>query len=237
MECDIIEYRVEKKYIVSDADLALLNARLKVVMTPDIHQNGSSYEIRSLYFDDLTDSCMCENEAGVDQREKYRIRIYGSDSALIRLEIKEKLHTLTRKESCPLSKDCCRLLLNNSLPFYIGADAPFNRFQLQRCCRLLQPKIIIAYERSAFVCSSGNVRITFDRNIRASKNCFQFLDKQVDNWIPILPTGVHVLEVKYDEFLPESIAQQLEIRKLFQTSFSKYYLGRLAAEGSFPSLC
>ena len=43
-----------------------------------------------------------------------------------------------------------------------------------------------------------------------------------------------VLEVKYDEFLPDTIAQQLEIGKLRKTAFSKYYLGRLAVRGEFP---
>ena len=36
------------------------------------------------------------------------------------------------------------------------------------------------------------------------------------------------------EFLPDTIAQQLEIGKLRQTAFSKYYLGRLAVQGTFP---
>ena len=39
---------------------------------------------------------------------------------------------------------------------------------------------------------------------------------------------------EYEEFLPDVIAQQLEIGKLRKTAFSKYYLGRLALEGSFP---
>ena len=51
---------------------------------------------------------------------------------------------------------------------------------------------------------------------------------------PVLPAGMHVLEVKYDEFLPDVIARQLEIGKLRKTAFSKYYLGRLAIAGEFP---
>ena len=44
----------------------------------------------------------------------------------------------------------------------------------------------------------------------------------------MLPKGMHVLEVKYDEMLPDFVAKQLEIGKLNQTAFSKYYLGRIA---------
>lgn len=227
---------MERKYIVSDSHLAVLAPRLKALMRPDIHQDGSSYEIRSLYFDNLTDQCMSENESGIDHREKFRIRIYGPDSELIRLEIKKKFRSLTRKESCTISRSDCELLIKDSFPFSLASHAPFNQLQLQRRCCLLKPKIIIAYERTAFVYPVGNVRVTFDRNIRASKMCSQFLEHAVDGWIPVLPSGVHILEVKYDEFLPEAIAQQLELHELRQSSFSKYYLGRLAAAGSFPTL-
>ena len=48
---------------------------------------------------------------------------------------------------------------------------------------------------------------------------------------PILPAGQHVLEVKFDEFLPDYVAQALELGQLRQTAFSKYYLSRLALPG------
>ena len=75
---------------MTDADLVLLAGRLKNVMLQDIHQEGDCYEIRSLYFDDAWDRCMDENEAGVDKREKYRIRIYNPRKEEFHLEIKEK---------------------------------------------------------------------------------------------------------------------------------------------------
>ena len=42
--------------------------------------------VRSLYFDDLNDSYMQENEDGIDNRRKFRIRIYEGDTSLIHLE-------------------------------------------------------------------------------------------------------------------------------------------------------
>lgn len=47
---------------------------------------------------------------------------------------------------------------------------------------------------------------------------------------PVLPAGQHVLEVKYDEFLPDPVAQVLELGHLRRTAFSKYYLSRLDFE-------
>ena len=230
----MIDYRVENKYLVTDADLVLLAGRLKSVMSQDIHQEGDCYEIRSLYFDDAWDRCMDENEAGVDQREKYRIRIYDPRSDVIHLEIKEKNSGLTRKRSCDLSREECLAIMEDSLPLKPEGRAPLNALQLQMRCSKMEPKVIIAYERTAFVHPSGNVRITFDRNIMASRCCEDFLEDRVSGMTSVLPAGLHVLEVKYDEFLPDVIAQQLEIGKLRKTAFSKYYLGRLAIRGEFP---
>ncbi len=219
---------------MTDADLILLAGRLKSVMAQDIHQEGDCYEIRSLYFDDAWDRCMDENEAGVDQREKYRIRIYDPRSDVIHLEIKEKNSGLTRKRACDLSRQECLAIMEGNLPLKLDSRAPLNSLQLQMRCSKMEPKVIIAYERTAFVHAAGNVRITFDRNIMASRCCDDFLEDRVSGMTPVLPAGMHVLEVKYDEFLPDVIAQQLEIGKLRKTAFSKYYLGRLAVQGEFP---
>ena len=226
-----MDYRVENKYIVSDLDLAVIYKRLNSVMSMDAHQTGDSYEIRSVYFDDIYDSCMSDNDAGVDCRKKYRIRIYDPKSSPIKLEIKEKLNGLTKKTSCNITKCEWEYLLNGTDELQFGERAPLNELLLKKKCCKMNPKTIIVYERTAFVHPVGNVRITFDRNIMASKILDSFFDDRVDGLIPVLPTGMHVLEVKYDELLPDIIAKQLEIGKLCKTAFSKYYLGRLAING------
>lgn len=178
---------------------------------------------------------MDENEAGVDRREKYRIRIYNGSADVIHLEIKEKCSGLTKKRACDLSQEETEQIMADEWGRSFDAREPLNRLKLQHRCANMKPKAIIAYERTAFVHPTGNVRITFDRNIMASRNCGDFLEPYVCGMTPVLPVGWHVLEVKYDEFLPDFIAKQLEIGKLRQTAFSKYYLGRLAVAGdSFP---
>ena len=230
----MVAYRVENKYLISDLEMAVLAQRLGTVMERDEHQDGDCYEIRSIYFDDIWDSCMDENEAGVDCRNKYRIRTYGADSSVLRLEIKEKCKKKKKKRSCQLDNQTYSHLLWNSDGLDFGTQAALNQFLLQIRGRQLRPKVVIAYQRTAFVHASGNVRITFDRNIMASPAWDCFLQEQIPDLIPVLPTGLHVLEVKYDDFLPDLIAKQLEIGRLRQTAFSKYYLGRLALRGDFP---
>ena len=229
-----MEYRVEHKYIVTERDLAILSGRLRNVMMADVHQDGDCYQIRSLYFDDYSDRCLEENEAGIDQREKYRIRLYDPRTDVINLEIKEKCKGLTHKSACRLTREECVGLMDGSLPFAMDGRKCLNRLQLQRRLTLMEPKVIIAYERTAFVHPLGNVRVTFDRNIMASRACEEFLDDRVSGMTPILPTGLHVLEVKYDELLPDFIARQLELGNLQRVAFSKYYLGRMAINGEFP---
>lgn len=229
-----IEYRVENKYLVSDLDLAVLSRRLQSVMQYDIHQSGDCYEIRSVYFDDIRDSCMDENDAGVDSRKKYRIRTYDPVTSPIHLEIKEKQNGLTKKTSCDISRSEYDGIFDGNSELQFGNRKPLNQLLLQMRCTLMRPKIIIAYERTAYIYPTGNVRITFDRNIMASRECDSFFDEHISGLLPILPIGMHILEVKYDELLPDMIARQLEIGKLRQTAFSKYYLGRMAVNGEFP---
>lgn len=227
-------YRVENKYLISDLDIGILQERLRAVMPNDVHQTGSCYEIRSIYFDDLWDSCMDENDAGVDDRRKYRIRTYGPPPSPIKLEIKEKRSGLTKKTSCALTQDELVTLSSGSMTMAFDHRQTLNQMLIQMRLKGMRPKVIIDYERTAFVHPSGNVRITFDRNIVASTVIDAFQQERLEGCIPILPAGMHVLEVKYDEFLPDFIARQLELGKLRQTAFSKYYLGRLAINQEFP---
>lgn len=229
-----MEYRVENKYLVSDSDLELIGHRLSGVVPQDSHQDGDFYEIRSLYFDNAWDQCMDENDAGIDQREKYRIRIYDPEAQVIHLEIKSKQRGLTKKVACSLSRAEVEQIMDRSLPLTFDDRNPLNLLKIQMRCSDMKPKAIIYYERSAFVYPTGNVRITFDRNIMASRECDRFFEDHITSFVPVLPKGMQILEVKYDEFLPDFIARQLEIGTLRQTAFSKYYLGRLALQGEFP---
>ena len=109
-----------------------------------------------------------------------------------------------------------------------------NALRVRMQTHLLRPKAVIEYERTAFVHPTGNVRVTFDRQIAASACTQCFLDSGVPHLVPLLGGGMQVLEVKYDELLPDFIAQALELGTLEPCAFSKYYLGRLALRGEFP---
>ncbi len=227
----MLAYRNEFKFLCSRGELEIVRARLSGLMRCDAHQIGESYRVRSLYFDDHDDSAFFENAAGADDRRKFRLRVYDQPCQRIQLETKYKLRGKTRKEACPVSETLCRTLMTGSAPPWDPAFPPplallYAEMRLHR----MEPKIIVEYERTAFVYPVGNVRVTFDRNIAWSDRTGDFLNGQVA-LCPTLPTGMHVLEVKYDELLPDFLLTQLGTGELSWTSFSKYYLSRLAQRG------
>lgn len=221
-----MDYRHELKFLVSDAELEIIRYRLKPLMRSDMHQKEGAYTIRSLYFDDFYDSCMRENEDGIDNRRKYRIRIYDGSDEVIKLEKKMKCRGMTRKVSTEISKADC-LTYMSGRPAQLRPDSSELSKELYAEMKMkgMHPVSIVEYERTAFVEKRGNVRITFDRNISACERVGDFLEKRLQA-VPLLDKSRHVLEVKYDELLPEYLSRVLEMGTLQRTAFSKYYYAR-----------
>lgn len=222
-----MDYRNELKYLVWAPQIALLQNRVDHLMQLDSHVGeAKGYNIRSLYFDDYLDSYMLENELGTDPREKFRIRIYNHSPERISLELKQKERGMTRKLSCALTREQCETLMEGRLLPVSGEYPPvLQKLLLLMRTRRLVPKVIVEYDRIPYVERLGNVRVTLDQNIAASGELDSFLEPELAKR-PILPAGQHILEVKYDEFLPDYIRTNLQLKNLKQTAFSKYYLCR-----------
>lgn len=224
-----MDYRHEIKFMVSDLELEKIKYRLDTIMSVDCHQIGDSYIVRSLYFDDIYNSCLEENMAGTDNRKKYRIRTYNRSSDMIRLEEKSKLRGMTRKMAQKISFEDTARYLNGESSFddnYLSAV-----LTTLMLSKNMHPVCIVEYDRTAYIEEVGNVRITFDRDLRGSLYPEYFFDDTSDQMIPVLPNGIHVLEVKYDEFLPSYILQAIDINTLRKTSMSKYKIVRNVLDG------
>ena len=222
------KFRNEIKYVCSDAELAILNMRLKPLCKKDAHvgENGI-YRIRSAYFDDRFNSCYMENENGNDKREKFRVRIYNADSSRITLECKFKERAMTRKESTPITLEMYRAMVDGTfkVPEDRKDDRLLNKFFIRYEKDMLRPVIIVAYERTPFVYTAGNVRITFDRSIGYSRDVEKLFDPYLP-LVPIMEKGRQILEVKYDELLPNVLYEAMNLRDLRRETYSKYYLCR-----------
>lgn len=223
-------YRVEDKFWVNERDLFLLQSRLKTVLDTDIHA-ADGYMITSVYFDDLFDSCLQDTIDGNRMREKYRIRIYNGSFDVIKLEVKYKRNNRVKKQSAGITyEQMCKLLngecIKDKTP---SLDNPVTLFNIAIKERGLRPKVIVEYDRTAYVFDPGNVRITLDRNLRASRQIESFEKGEYLSFE--YPEDMdRILEVKYDEFLPGFIAGILELGNMNQTSYSKYRLCREIGE-------
>ncbi len=221
------KFRHEFKYLCTDAQLAILKTRLLGLMQKDSHVGPNGvYHIKSLYFDDYNDRCFWENEDGVAPREKYRIRIYENSADRISLECKRKENDKIHKTSCRLTMEQFEYLAYGKGAISIDSLPPLaQKLQVLRMTTGMVPKVIVEYERTPYVYKNGNVRITFDRNITSSSQVDLFFNADVKKR-PILPAGMQLLEVKYDEYLPDPIYHALMLDNMQRTNFSKYYLCR-----------
>lgn len=69
----------------------------------------------------------------------------------------------------------------------------------------LRPRVLVSYVREPYVYAAGNVRVSFDSNIRTSLFQRDFLNGALPDIIATDAPGDIILEVKYDAFLPEII--------------------------------
>ena len=221
------KYRHEYKYPISDLEATILEQRLNGIMSLDSHVGPSGmYIISSLYFDDYYNSCYYENENGTDPREKYRIRIYNNSLDRISLECKRKERGKTLKTACALSKEQVEDIIQG---ISINCDNEMNpvlcKFIEAQHTRNLKPKVIVEYKRMPYVYKIGNVRVTFDSQLTSSGAVDGFLKGDYPKR-PVLPVGKLLLEVKFDELLPDYLYDMMQLNNLTQTAFSKYYLCR-----------
>lgn len=216
-----MKFRHEWKHEINYEDLLTLRMRLPLIMQRDEHCKEGKYEIRSLYFDTPTDKALREKIDGVNFREKFRIRFYNMDTSFISLEKKSKINGLCAKESCRVSKEEAQKIVDGDIDWMIDSDREllkelYSKMRYQR----LEPKTIVDYTRDPFVFSAGNVRVTIDYDIRTGAFRTDFLNAETIT----LPAGDSpiILEVKWDEYLPDIIKQAVYIPNRRSSAFSKY---------------
>ena len=216
-----MDYRHECKHEISRADLLALRQRLRAVTSPDPHAVDGRYLVRSLYFDNAADKALREKLDGVSRREKFRIRYYNGDPSVIHLEKKSKLGGLGNKQSAGLTAAQAQAVADGDLDWMPGSESGLVR-ELYAKMRTqgLRPKIIVDYIREPFVFAPGNVRVTLDYDIRTGFQCTRFLDPDC----PTIPAGDApiILEVKWDQFLPDIIRDAVQLPGRRAAAFSKY---------------
>lgn len=221
-----ISYRHEVKHYLNWSDLMSIRARVRAVMQPDPHTKDGKYLIRSLYFDNLEDKALREKIDGVNLREKFRIRYYNGDTSFIHLEKKSKHNSLGTKYDALLSADEAQRIVDGDTGWMLSSDLPLvQELYVKMKFQGLRPKTIVDYTREPFIYGPGNVRITFDYNIRTGLMCTDFLNPDAVT----IPAGERVIlmEVKWDAYLPTVIRDLVQTQGRQSTAFSKYAVCRI----------
>jgi len=227
-------YRHELKYIISTFDHALIRDRMRQIATIDRNaDDDGTYAVTSLYFDDCQSSAELETLDGVDDRSKYRVRTYHHEPEPMTVEIKEKLGHAVRKRSFGITPSEYGKLVRGDGAFLLRREEEAAReFYLQLAQRRLRPRVVIDYRREAYVLPYGNIRITFDRELSAWGN--HRGDMTPDGLAgrlrrgaparPALDNETLILEVKYDDYLPDHVRRALQLGGRTRVSVSKYLL-------------
>lgn len=215
-----MDYRNEKKVEINVSDLFSLRSRLRTVMKSDPNAKNGSYLIRSLYFDTPDNKALREKLDGVNIREKFRLRIYNNDFSLIRLEKKSRLNGFGRKDVLGISKEEAETLFLRGEDGYIGRDCLLSELLIKMKSEGLRPMVIVEYKREPFIFSAGNVRVTLDYDIRIGMNPKDFF-KPDATFIPARDAPI-LMEIKWDEFLPDIIRDVTGLSGRRPAAFSKY---------------
>ena len=218
------KYRNEIKFIISKTMSEVLKQRLSLIMSVDTNSYNSdnSYLIRSLYFDNENSDAYYEKMDGVEYRKKYRIRIYNFDDNFIRLECKYKHNNMTSKDQILIDKELCSKIVDGNIDdIDLTKDNLLRQFVLDYRLNRLEPSIIVDYNRVAFTYHVSEVRITFDSQIKSGMYNYNLFDKNATTY-SVIDDNQMVLEVKFNEILPESIALILQTVPTFRQAFSKF---------------
>lgn len=219
-------YRHEWKHEINLSDMITIRQRLQAIAQADPHAVNGAYEIRSLYFDNLSDKALREKLDGVNRREKFRIRYYNSDTSLIYLEKKSKLGGLGTKENAVLTKEDAQAIIDGDYSWMAQTTEPLiKELHHKIITQQLRPKTIVDYTREPYIFPAGNVRITLDYNIRTGLLCTDFLNPECVT-IPAGDVPI-ILEVKWDAYLPDIIRDAIQLGSRHPCAFSKYAACRI----------
>ena len=222
----MIVNRRELKYPIGEMDYYKVNELFKEVLTPDPNNKSYGYRIRSLYFDSLNNDDYYAKVNGEEIRKKIRLRIYDTKTDEVKLEIKRKINVSQRKETTTISREDAIALINKDYSVLLKykndtAKSAYNIMTIGQ----YRPVVLVDYNRSAYIHSENNIRVTLDSDIKSNEFDFDMFNEDI-LMTPIVDYYNAVLEVKFDGELFCWISQALAGLDTTNRSLSKYCSSR-----------
>jgi len=228
--------RKEYKYYVPQGQIESLRNRFLPYMEHDpfcIDMENFRYCVRSVYLDTPRLLFYYEKLTGLKYRKKLRVRTYNTPTENTKafLEIKRKIDDTIYKDRAKIAlSDAPKLLDGSNIELSDEAPSFTEKIALDRFVYLtrrlnLEPKVLVAYEREAFVGTyETDLRVTFDLNVRSfpSSN-FDEIFREDD--LHAFSAGYFILEVKFWGQMPIWVRNIIRDFRLHQQSISKYCNG------------
>lgn len=220
-------YRHEKKYTLSWQEFQIINGKLKHLLKRDGHCPPEGYEVKSLYFDNPYDYALSQKMEGTDLRHKFRIRVYNNDFTSLKLEKKSKNNVMTQKDSLFLNCEEARAIADGDYDFLKDRGDDFSQtFYYKLHHEKYRPKVIVKYQRIAYVYPVSNLRITFDFTIKKSDRVEKFFNTD-NGYMKVYDPNEVIMEVKFDHILPSFIRSAIQSPNVMSSASSKYVASRV----------
>ena len=176
--------------------------------------------IQSLYYDTDTWLLIRNSIEKPVYKEKLRVRSYGRANAdsTVFVELKKKSNKIVFKRRISLKeKDVESFFEKENGETQIEREILYFLDFYGK----LSPKMLLLYDRVAFKAKvNGDLRITFDRNIRYRKDDLDLCSPLTG--IPLTEEGMVMMEIKTGYAYPKWLTDLLSKQKAYKTSFSKY---------------
>ena len=161
MAHDIKVMRDELKYYISYEEYIILSNLLRKIFQQDKHnqENLKGYFVRSLYFDSIDNKSFEEKVGGIEERSKYRIRIYNKNSKSVKFEIKSKINYTITKETAVISRgDAEEMQKANYEVMLKYNNKVLNKAYIEFRKRPYYPVVLVDYLREAFFYDANKIR-------------------------------------------------------------------------------
>lgn len=221
--------RKEQKYLINDAQLALLKEVIAGEM--EINEFGES-RVVSVYYDNEDFELINRSVERPDYKEKLRVRAYdpdGSEGMTVFAEIKKKYDGVVYKRRVRGPYAEVQKMLAGGMAqaddtgtYLIPGEDPQIQKELQWMMQRygLKPKVWISCTRLPYQARDGSdLRITFDSDLRYQTDepdlCYEGPGEE------IIPADMHIMEIKSSGGLPAWLCSTLSENRIFPQGFSK----------------
>ena len=214
--------RQELKYFVPNKLIDILIPELLAYLEYDRFSQNGFYPIYTTYFDTRDWQAFDAKMAGIQHRQKFRIRSYypnPTPNEKVFLEIKAKSDNTVYKVRTPITMDQIgKLQQGEKAPV---KNALYDEWRYAIIRNRIRPRLINTYDRLAFESEHfPGLRITLDRNVGYCMT--DQVDFTLSPHAVMWSSELSILEIKFDRYVPRFVVEILRRYNITLEPISKY---------------